>query len=62
MYRLDPSYFCSALGLAWQTYLKKTDAKLELLTDYQMLLMIERELEEECANLCIDMLMEITNT
>ena len=41
MYRLDPSYFCSALGLAWQTCLKKTDAKLELLTDYQMLLMIE---------------------
>ena len=31
----------SASGLAWQACLKKTDVKLELLTDYQMLLMIE---------------------
>ena len=28
-------------GLAWQACLKNTDVKLELLTDYQMLLMIE---------------------
>ena len=41
IYRLDPSYFYSAPGLAWQACLKKTDVKLELLTDYQMLLMIE---------------------
>ena len=40
-YGLDPSYFYSAPGLAWQACLKKTDVKLELLTDYQMLLMIE---------------------
>ena len=33
--------FFSAPRLAWQERLKKTDAKLELLTDYQMLLMIE---------------------
>ena len=38
---LDPSYFYSAPGLAWQACLKKTDVKLELLTDYKMLLMIE---------------------
>ena len=38
---LDPSYFYSAPGLAWQACLKETDVKLELLTDYQMLLMIE---------------------
>ena len=31
----------SAPGLAWQACLKKTEVKLELLTDYQMLLMIE---------------------
>ena len=37
---LDPSYYYSAPGLAWQACLKKTDVKLELLTDYQMLLMI----------------------
>ena len=42
LYGLDPSYFYSAPGLAWQACLKKTDVKLELLTDYQMLLMIEK--------------------
>ena len=41
IYGLDPSYFYSAPGLAWQACLKKTDVKLEFLTDYQMLLMIE---------------------
>ena len=41
IYGLDPSYFLSATGLAWQACLKKTEVKLELLTDYQMLLMIE---------------------
>ena len=41
IYGLDPSYFYSAPGLAWQACLKKTDVKLELLTDYQILLMIE---------------------
>ena len=41
IYRLDPSYFYSAPGLAWQACLKKTELKLELSTDYQMLLMIE---------------------
>ena len=41
IYGLDPSYFLSAPGLAWQACLKKTEVKLELLTDYQMLLMIE---------------------
>ena len=41
IYELDPSYFYSAPGLAWQVCFKKTDAKLQLLTNYQMLLMIE---------------------
>ena len=40
IYGLDP-YFYYTPGLAWQACLKKTDVKLELLTDYQMLLMIE---------------------
>ena len=39
IYGLDPTYFYSGPGLAWQACLKKTDVKLELLTDYQMLLM-----------------------
>ena len=41
IYGLDPSYFYSAPGLAWQACLKKADVKLELSTDYQMLLMVE---------------------
>ena len=42
IYGLDPSYFYSAPGLAWQACLKKTEVKLELLTDIDMLLMIEK--------------------
>ena len=42
IYELDPSYFYSAPGLAWQACLKKTGVKLELLTDIDMLLMFEK--------------------
>ena len=38
---LDPAHFISLPGLAWQACLKKTDVELELLTDYDLLLMIE---------------------
>ena len=41
IYGLDPSYFLSAPGLAWQACLKVTNVNLELLTDVDMLLMIE---------------------
>ena len=41
IYGLNPSYFLSAPGLAWQACLKKTEVKLELLTDINTLLMIE---------------------
>ena len=37
IYGLDPSYFYSAPGLAWQACLKKTEVKLELLTDINIL-------------------------
>ena len=42
IYQLDPVKFFSAPGLAWQAALKKTEVKLELLTDIDMLLMIEK--------------------
>ena len=38
---LDPAYFLSAPGLAWQACLKTTGVNLELLTDIDMLLMVE---------------------
>ena len=42
IYELDPVYFVSAPGLAWQACLKKTEVKLELITDYDMILMIKK--------------------
>ena len=41
VYELDPAHFSSLPGLAWQACLKMTNIKLELLTDYGMLLMVE---------------------
>ena len=40
-YELDPAHFVSLPGLVWQACLKKTYVELELLTDYDMLLMVE---------------------
>ena len=40
-YELDPAHFLSLPGLAWQACLKKTNIELEILTDYDMLLMVE---------------------
>ena len=41
VYELDPAYVLTAPGLAWKACLKKTDVKLELLTNFNMLLMAE---------------------
>ena len=41
-YELDPAHFLSLPGLAWQACSKKTNIELELLTDYDMLLMVEK--------------------
>ena len=46
IYELDPIYVASAPGLACQICLKKTGIKLELITDYDMLLMIEKEIRD----------------
>ena len=45
IYELDPAHFLFALGLAWQACLKKTEVKLELLTNADMLLMVEKEIK-----------------
>ena len=44
MYHLDPLKFFSAPGLAWQAALKKTEVKLELFTDIDILLMVEKSI------------------
>ena len=68
IYGLDPSYFLSSPGLAWQACLKKTEVKLEVLTDYHMLLMIEEGIRGGmcqsvmCQECVIGMLKQIINT
>ena len=42
IYKLDPVKFVSAPGLAWPAALKTTEIELELLTDNDMLLMVEK--------------------
>ena len=42
IYELDPAHFLSAPRLAWQACLKKTKVKLELLTNINMLFMVEK--------------------
>ena len=44
VYELHPAHFLSLPGLAWQACLKKTNVKLELSTDYDMLLMVEERI------------------
>ena len=42
IYHLDPVKFLSAPELTWQAALKKTEVKLELFADIDMLLMVEK--------------------
>ena len=42
VYELDPAHFVSAPGLAWKVALEKTKVKLDLLTDIDMLIMVEK--------------------
>ena len=41
-YHLDPMFYYTAPGLAWDACLKIAKVRLELLTDYDMLMMIEK--------------------
>ena len=41
-YHLDPAFYYTAPGLAWDACLKITKIKLELLEDYDMLMMVEK--------------------
>ena len=41
-YKLDPAWYFTSPGIAWDAALKMTGVELELLTDPDMLLMIEK--------------------
>jgi len=41
-YGLDPAHYYTSPGLSWDALLKKTRVELELLTDYEMHLFVER--------------------
>jgi hypothetical protein len=52
-YKLDPAWYFTTPGFAWDCMLKMTKEKLELLTDYDMLLMIENGIRggiSQCTN------------
>ena len=61
VYHLGPVKFLSAPELAWQAALKKTEIKLELLKDTDMLLMVEKALEEKYVMQFIDIQKLINN-
>ena len=41
-YKLDPAHYYTSPGLAWDACLKETQQELQLLTDYDMLMMVEK--------------------
>ena len=46
MHKLDSAKFLSARGLAWQAALKKTKVKLDLLSEINMLSMVEKGIKQ----------------
>ena len=60
-YGLDPAWYFSARGLAWDASLKITKVQLELLSDSDMSLMIERASEKESQQYHTDTLKPTTN-
>ena len=50
IYELDPAKFLSAPGLAWQAALIRTKVKLDLLTDTDMLLMVQKSIRGGICN------------
>ena len=61
IYQLDPVKFLSAPGLTWQTVSKKAEVKLELLTDIDMLVMVQKDIRGGICNIIINMQKLIIN-
>ena len=50
IFEVDPPKFISALGLAWQAALKRTQVELDLLTDIDVLLIVEKGITRGICN------------
>ena len=55
MYGLDPAHSLSAPRLAWQAVLKNTKVKLDLLTEINILLIVEKSVR---GGICDDISMQ----
>ena len=62
IYELDPAHFLSLPGLAWQACLKKANIKLELSTDYDMLVMVEEGIRGRICHSIHSTIKQIINT
>ena len=54
MHKLDLARYLLVPGLAWQVVLKTTKVKLDLLTDINLLLMVQKVFEEDYVTLLND--------
>ena len=51
-HKLDPSHYFSSPGLSWDAMLKMTEVKLELISDMDMHLVIEKEIRGGISYIC----------
>ncbi|KAF4530493.1 hypothetical protein B566_EDAN018469 [Ephemera danica] len=51
-YKLDPAYYFTLAGFAWDASLRVTNVRLDLLQDYEMHLMIEKGIRGGIAQCC----------
>ena len=61
-YKLDPCHYFTAPGLAWDACLKETKQNLQLLKDYDMLMMFEQGIRGGITHIQKDMLQQIIST
>ena len=61
-YNLDPAHYYTSPGLAWDACLKETGQELQLLHDYDMLMMFEKGIRGEYLTYQKDTQKRITNT
>ena len=62
IYEPDPAHFLSVPALAWQACLKKREVQLDLFTNIDMLLMVEKGIWVEYVMQYIDMLKQVIST